>query len=66
MDDWPPRFTMTPEAAIRVVLMNYQQEKNEAKTVLAMLALVNNAYEQGKRSAQQTSADASVAREEGK
>jgi hypothetical protein len=47
---------MTPEAAIRVVLSQYQQEKNEAKTVLAMLALVNNAYEQGKRAAAHASA----------
>lgn len=50
-DNWPPRFTMTPEAAIRLIMHNFTQEKNEAKTELALLALINAAYEQGKRDA---------------
>lgn len=51
MAEWPPRFTMTPEAAIRLIMLNYQQEQNEAKTVLAFLRLVNEAYEKGAEAA---------------
>lgn len=50
-ENWPPRFTMTPEAAIRLIMFNFTQEKNEAKTELALLTLINEVYEQGKRDA---------------
>lgn len=49
--NWPPRFTMTPEAAARLVLMNYQQEQNEEKTVLAITMLMNEAFNKGKEAA---------------
>lgn len=49
MSDCPPRLTITPEAAIRVILMNHEAEKDEAKTVLMLLRLVNEAYAEGQR-----------------
>jgi len=51
-DNWPPRFTMTAEGAARMILLNYEAERNEAKTVLAITCLVNEAYQQGLRAAQ--------------
>jgi hypothetical protein len=49
MSEWPPRLTITPEAAIRVILLSYETEKDQEKTVMALLRLVNEAYLQGQR-----------------
>ena len=51
-ENWPPRFTMTAEGAIRLIMLNYEAEQNREKTELALLRLVNEAYEQGMRVAQ--------------
>jgi hypothetical protein len=47
MSDWPPRFTLTAEGAVRLIVLNFTQERDEEKTVLAITRLVNEAYEQG-------------------
>lgn len=47
MSDWPPRFTLTADGAAKLIMLNFSQEKDEAKTVLAITRLVNEAYEKG-------------------
>lgn len=49
-ENWPPRFTMTAEGAIRLIMLNYLTEQNQEKTELALLRLVNEAFEQGQKS----------------
>lgn len=46
-ENWPPKFTMTPEAAISLIMQNYEQEQNRVKTELLLLRIVNEAYEAG-------------------
>jgi hypothetical protein len=50
-EDWPPRLTITPEGAIRLILANYDVEHNLGKTELAILELMRQSYDAGKRSA---------------
>lgn len=46
--DWPPRFTMTPEGAIRLILARYDADGNVGKAELAILELMRQSYEAGK------------------
>jgi hypothetical protein len=54
-DNWPPRFTLSAEGAVRLIMLNYLTEQNQEKTELALIRLVNEAFEQGKRSTDPTS-----------
>lgn len=47
MSDWPPRFTLTADGAAKLIMLNFSQEQNEAKTILAITRLVNEAYVKG-------------------
>lgn len=63
MSDWPPRFTLTADGAAKLIMLNFAQEQDEAKTVLAITRLVNEAYEKGiavGQSAQETSVTRTV------
>lgn len=46
--DWPPRFTITPEGAIRLILAHYDADGNVGKAELAILELMRQSYEAGK------------------
>jgi hypothetical protein len=40
-------MTLTADGAAKLIMLNFSQEQNEAKTVLAITGLVNEAYAKG-------------------
>jgi hypothetical protein len=42
---------MTPQGAARLIIANYDQERNQAKIEFAIMVLANESYNQGYRDA---------------